>query len=348
MGLGGSKMLDDRRRRRLVLETELDSSVAARSREDASGSAVHEASPPDLWLFLPQVVPQQLWKCWAAGVAAALGFLGLLTAWLFAEQALMAGSVLGDMVAPFADRLLRGSGAVVWWLAAQMSCIVWWTRSRSRVDYGGRFHVWGWSAAGYFAASMLCLTDAHRSIAQIVAWTFTGITSNSTGMTALWLLPMLVAGMTWWAALGAEFRNDLASRVLHSLTAVAGLSLMGVELCIVRLGLTTQWEFVGRLMLVTLQWCSLMSVWLHLRHVVHVSVDPPSLGISGWLAAWRYGPGRMVAAMSRRTTDVPESEEIQTCMRLESVDGTSQEVRIDEPEATPKGPTTRTRQAARR
>lgn len=348
MGLGGSKMLDDRRRRRLVLETELDSSVAARLREDASGSAVHEASPPDLWLFLPQVVPQQLWKCWAAGVAAALGFLGLLTAWLFAEQALMAGSVLGDMVAPFADRLLRGSGAVVWWLAAQMSCIVWWTRSRSRVDYGGRFHVWGWSAAGYFAASMLCLTDAHRSIAQIVAWTFTGITSNSTGMTALWLLPMLVAGMTWWAALGAEFRNDLASRVLHSLTAVAGLSLMGVELCIVRLGLTTQWEFVGRLMLVTLQWCSLMSVWLHLRHVVHVSVDPPSLGISGWLAAWCYGPGRMVAAMSRRTTDVPESEEIQTCMRLESVDGTSQEVRIDEPEATPKGPTTRTRQAARR
>lgn len=94
MGLGGSKMLDDRRRRRLVLETELDSSVAARLREDASGSAVHEASPPDLWLFLPQVVPQQLWKCWAAGVAAALGFLGLLTAWLFAEQALTAGSVL--------------------------------------------------------------------------------------------------------------------------------------------------------------------------------------------------------------------------------------------------------------
>lgn len=221
MGLGGSKMLDDRRRRRLVLESELESSVAASSRVELSDSANQEAVPPDLWLFLPQVVPQKAWKCWAAGAVAAVGFLGTLITWLFAEDASTSGSVLGDMIAPFADRLLRGSGAVAWWLAAQMSCVVWWVRSRSRVDYGGRFHVWGWSAAGFFVVAALSLTDAHRSIAQIVAWTFTGVTSNSMGMTALWLLPLLVAGMTWWATLGAEFRNDLASRVLHSFSAIA-------------------------------------------------------------------------------------------------------------------------------
>ncbi len=348
MGLGGSKMLDDRRRRRLVLETELDDSAIARSPEGVNGSSTHETVPPDLWLFLPQVVPQKLWKCWAAGAVVAFGFVGLLAAWLFADDASTSGSVLGDMISPFAERLLRSSGAVAWWLAAQLSCVVWWVRSRSRVDYGGHFHVWGWSAAGFFVVGVLSLSDAHRSVAQIVAWTFTGVTSNSMGMTALWLLPLLVAGLTWWATLGAEFRNDLASRVLHSLSAIAALSLMGVELWTVRMGDTASSDLLGRLALTTLQWCNLMSVWLHLRHVVHVSADPPSLSASGWLAAWRYGPGRMVAAMSRRTSEVIETEDAQTRMRVEAADGTSQEVRIDEAEATPKGPTKRIRQAARR
>ena len=348
MGLGGSKILDDRRRRRLVLETELDDSGLARSRGEPNGSSNQETVPPDLWMFLPQVVPQKLWKCCVAGAVAAVGLVGTLIAWLFAEDASTSGSVLGDLISPLADRLLRGSGAVAWWLAAQMSCVVWWVRSRSRVDYGGRFHVWGWSAAGFFAAAALSLTDAHRSVAQIVAWAFTGVTVNSMGVTALWLLPLLVAGMTWWATLGAEFRNDLASRVLHSLSAVAALSLMGIELFAVRMGDTTSSDFLCRLALTTLQWCNLMSVWLHLRHVVHVSADPPSLSVSGWLAAWRYGPGQMVAAMSRRTTDAPDNQETQTRMRVESADGTSQEVRIDEPEATPKGPTMRTRQSARK
>ncbi len=348
MGLGGSKMLDDRRRRRLVLETELDDSALARSPEDANVSSTQETVPPDLWMFLPQVVPQKLWKCWAAGAVAAVGFLGTLIAWLSAEDASSSGSVMGDLIVPFADRLLRGSGAVAWWLAAQMSCVVWWVRSRSRLDYGGRFHVWGWSAAGFVAAAALSLTDAHRSVAQIVAWTFTGATANSMGMTALWLLPLLVAGMTWWATLGAEFRNDLASRVLHSFSAIAALSLMSVELYAVRMGDTTTSDFLSRFTLTTLQWTNLMSVWLHLRHVVHVSADPPSLRASGWLTAWRYGPSRMVAAMTRRTPEVSEIEEAQSRIRVEAADGTSQEVRIDEPEATPKGPTKRTRQAARR
>ena len=148
--------------------------------------------------------------------------------------------------------------------------------------------------------------------------------------------------------MGAEFRNDLASRVLHSFSAIAALSLMAVELFAVRMGDATSTDFLSRLALTTLQWTNLMSVWLHLRHVVHVSADPPSLSASGWLAAWRYGPGRMVAAMSRRTPEVLKTEDAQTRMRVEAVDGTSQDVRIDEPEATPKGPSKRTRQAARR
>lgn len=348
MGLSGSKMLDDRRRRRLVLETELEDSTATRANKNADGPSAQELVLPDLWLFLPHTVPQKLWKCWAAGTGVALAFTGLLAAWWFAEAASTSGSVLGDLVAPLADRLLRGGGALAWWLAAQMSCVVWWVRSRSRVDYGGRFHVWGWSAAGFVAVALLCLTDAQRSIAQILAWSFTGATSNSMGVTALWLLPLLVASLTWWATLGAEFRNDLSSRVLHSVAAVAALTLMGIELWSVRTGGSMSLDFLSRWMMAVIQWSNLMSVWLHLRHVVHVSADPPSMGISGWLAAWRYGPGRMVSALSRRVPDESESTDAPKHRVVESADGTTQEVRIDEPETTPKGPTQRTRQAARK
>lgn len=348
MGLGGSKMLDDRRRRRLVFETELTGAKLANSTEESSRSSSQESAPPDLWLFLPQVVPQKLWKCWSAGAAAALTFLGLLATWYFSEAASASGSFLGDMIAPWADRLLRFGGAMSFWIACQMSCVVWWVRSRSRVDYAGRFHVWGWSAAGFFVASMLCLTDTHHSAAQIVAWSFTGAASNSTGVTALWLLPLSVAVMAWWATLGAEFRNDLSSRVLHSMSAISALSLMSVQLLTARNGVTTQTEFLNRLMMIVLPWCSLMSVWLHLRHVVHVTADPPSVGVSGWLSAWRYGPGRMVAALSRQPVDSLKTDEAKSIVRIETVDGTSQEVRIDEPEATPKGPSKRTRQAVRK
>lgn len=348
MGLGGSRMLDDRRRRRLVLESELNDSAIGCLPQEVSGAMNQAASGPDLWLFLPQIVPQKLWKFWAVSAVTALGLLGLLTALVFAEEASTSGSLMGDLIAPLAGRLLHGGGALAWLLTAQMSCVVWWVRSRSQVDYGGRFHVWGWSAGGFVAAAMLCFSDAHRSVAQIVAWLFTGITSNSMGMTALWLLPLSVAGLTWWATLGAEFRNDLGSRVLHSLSAIAALLLMGVELWTVRSGPTPAMDLLSRLALATLQWSNLTAVWLHLRHVVHVTADPPGLTASGWLAAWRYGPGRMLEAMSRQTSDVSENVAAENRLRVEAADGTSQEVRIDEPEATPKGPTKRTRQAARR
>jgi hypothetical protein len=322
---------------------------------DASSS--EEAAPPDLWLWLPQVIPQALWKCWAFGIASAIGFLGLLTAWHFAEQASSAGSVPGDLLVPFLNRLLLGSGAAAWLIAAQLCCLAWWVRSRSPVDYGGRFYAWGWTAAGFFIASLLCLTDAHRLLAALVSWSVAGSIVDSAGMTALWLLPLLVAGLVLWANLGAEFRNDFASRVLHSVGALCALSLIGLELWNARTDSTEDWEFLSRLLLASLQWCHLMSVWLHVRHVVHVSADPPTMSASGWLLAWRYGPGRAASWLSKRSTQpVAEPATITSDQTVTSVgkkqlreaDGESKEVRIDDAEAAPKGPNRRTRQTAKK
>ncbi len=338
-------------------EHEQDGSASAAAQQEREASPPEETPQPDLWLWLPQVVPQALWKCWAIGIASAVGFLGLLSAWHFAEQASAAGSVPGDLLAPFLNRLLLGSGAVAWLIAGQLCCLAWWVRSRSRVDYGGRFYAWGWTAAGFFTASLLCLTDAHRLIASLVSWSVAGSVADSAGMTALWLLPLLVAGLVLWANLGAEFRNDFASRVLHSVGALCALTLIGLELWNARTGNAEDWEFVSRLLLASLQWCHLMSVWLHVRHVVHVSADPPTLSASGWLLAWRYGPGRAASWLSEKATTKsvePVAESIDDTVlavgkkQLREADGSSKEVRIDEAEPTPKGPTRRTRETAKK
>ena len=338
-------------------EHEQDGSASASARQEREASPPEETPQPDLWLWLPQVVPQTLWKCWAIGIASAIGFLGLLSAWHFAEQVSAAGSVPGDLLAPFLNRLLLGSGAVAWLIAAQLCCLAWWVRSRSRVDYGGRFYAWAWTAAGFFIASLLCLTDAHRLIASLVSWSVAGSVADSAGMTALWLLPLLVAGLVLWANLGAEFRNDFASRVLHSVGALCALTLIGLELWNARTDNVEDWEFVSRLLLASLQWCHLMSVWLHVRHVVHVSADPPTLSASGWLLAWRYGPGRAASWLSKRPTQqlsepvaVTPDETVAVVGKklLREADGGSKEVRIDDAEPTPKGPTRRTRETAKK
>ena len=338
-------------------EHEQDGSASASARQEREASPPEETPQPDLWLWLPQVVPQALWKCWAFGIASAIAFLGLLSAWHFAEQASAAGSVPGDLLAPFLNRLLLGSGAVAWLIAGQLCCLAWWVRSRSRVDYGGRFYAWGWTAAGFFTASLLCLTDAHRLVAALVSWSVAGTVTDSAGTTALWLLPLLVAGLVLWANLGAEFRNDFASRVLHSVGALCALTLIGLELWNARTSNAEDWEFVSRLLLASLQWCHLMSVWLHVRHVVHVSADPPSLSASGWLLAWRYGPGRAASWLSEKaiTKSVePVAESLDDTAltvgkkQLRETDGSSKEVRIDDAEPTPKGPTRRIREAAKK
>ncbi|MFM9963736.1 MAG: hypothetical protein ACKV2Q_21210 [Planctomycetaceae bacterium] len=359
MGLSGSRLLDTRIRKRLVREQEQVSALSASAspRSDREASFPEGTPPPDLWLWLPQVIPQTLWKCWAFGIASAIGFLGLLAAWHLAEQASAAGSVPGDLLAPFLDRLLVCSGAVAWLIAGQLCCLAWWVRSRSRVDYGGQFYAWGWTAAGFFVASLLCLTDAHRLVAALVSWSVAGSVADSAGMTALWLLPLLVAGLVMWANLGAEFRNDLASRALHSVGAVCALTWIGLELWNSRTGHSDDWGFVSRLLLASVQWCHLMSVWLHVRHVVHVSADPPILSASGWLLAWRYGPGRAASWLTRRATAKSSEPVVEPLVvtasavvkkQLREPDSNSKDVRIDEAEPTPKGPTRRTREAAKK
>ncbi len=372
MGFSGSRVLDDRHRRRMVLETEQGGFEAVSPSDNSGDSEARGTELSRLILSLPQFVPSQPWKYWCAGTIGLFGFTGMLLAWLFADEASTSGSQLGDMLVPFAERLLRGTGAAAWWLAGQVSCLMWWTRSRSRLDYGGRFHVWGWSAAIYFAAAVFCLTDAHRLSAMVLAWSVGGdVSSTSVGVTAAWLLPSLVVGCALWATLASELRNCVGSRVLHSLAGLCGLMLVGAQLWAVRYGSSLRLDFLERLALAALQWSNVMTVLWHIRHVVHVSADPPPLSPSWCAQVSQRTVGAAISKIANWLKRKPAANETELedgardetqrgkrrvrletdaedapHVRTENV--RTENVRIDDAQSVAKGPSKRTRQAARK
>ena len=222
-------------------------------------------------------------------------------------------------------------------------------------------------AAGFSVAAGLCLTDAHHLIAQLVTWAVRShATAAAAGTTALWLLPSLVTGLALWGTLGSELRDCVASRVLHALAGLAGLLLVGVELWVTRSGSSLRWEFVSRLMLGVLQWCNLMTVLLHVRHVVHVTADPPTQRPSWLSVAWDVGPRRILhwlrQRLSRQSSARPVGSKAgdaldepgsrigpgQRHVQIEAADGSTQNIRIDAAEPTAKGLSRRARRVGRR
>ncbi len=361
MALAGARIVDDRRRRRLALESESDGSGPAPTPGAISDSSeVTGTERERLVLPMQNLVPLPLWKTWCLGGVGIVAFMGLLLAWLLAEEASQAGSPLGTLIAPLADRMLCGMGAATWFIAGELACVVWWGRSRSRFDYGGRFHSWGWVSGGFCLAALCCLTNAHRFGAHLLAWSTESIvTPSSAGFLAAWLLPCLATGLALWATTASELRDCLGSRLLHSLAAVLALSLVGLEFWSLRAGMSLQNEFAMRVLLSALQWSNLMTLLLHVRHVVHVSADPPADAPSWLEQGWDRTLGRMLNAvggwlrrrLSSLASRLPEanSEDVESNRRRIHLDTTDEarEVRIDDAEAATKGPSRRTKQAAR-
>ena len=374
MGLSASRTLDDQRRRRLVMESDFDGparGVTWSTRVDLA-EADESSLPPRLAVSLADYIPSKIWAYWAFGGVACVAPISILLAWLFAEEAAASGSMVADKVVFLSNRLLNITGALSWWLAGQLSCLVWWGRSRSRVDYSGRFHAWGWAAAGFAVAGLLAVVGAQQLAAVLLDVLGGNSAISSGGVTAIWLLPSIVVGLAFWATLGIELRGCLASRILHGIAGVCGLTFVGIELWLNRADATMTLECGSRLSLALMQCCNLMTVLLQVHHVVHVSADPSEATPTLLSVAWQHGPVRLISWLRLKVrrqsrfgsvsdttsgvvSDTDQVAELATGndrkkrrVRLEAPDGTTQEVRIDDAEQLAKGPSRRGRQVARK
>lgn len=356
MSLNGSRIVDEQRRRRMVMDAEPVRSNVTPVRPERGSSDELSLDHSPLTLVLTQIIPSQVWKFWTVASVTFATMFGLLLAWLVADNASLAGSRTADLLVATIERFVEGTGVVAWCVAAQLCCLAWWIRSTSRSDYGGRFHTWGWSALTISVAAVCCLTNAQVTVAQLTTNLLGHDARSATSLvTAIWLLPSLVIGLVWWTNLSAELRGHMTCRILHGLSGVCGLTLAAIELGAARTIESSSLEVVSRVTLVAWQWCCFATVLLHVRHLVHVSQDPPEECPTLWGLAWARGPGRMwcwwIQRRQRTVQRLAEerrfAEEVSASPGKRYLQLDDQEVRIDDAEEAAKGPSRRVRQRVR-
>ncbi|MCH7688862.1 MAG: hypothetical protein IH899_19630 [Planctomycetes bacterium] len=195
-------------------------------------------------------------------------------------------------------------------LSGQLAMLSWWVRSRSPLDFGGRYRVWMKIAAGSILASLFLITDFHFLITEAIQRQ-TGI-SHSSQLKLCWLVPAAMCAAFLLRMMHQEMRENRLSLVLLWTAAACGLTttLQIVNAPLPQLEGDPQLVKAGTALFAQLG--LMMSLLFHTRHVIYVSLDPPAKkSLSVWsLFRFRlprlrlprlWSPHLRVPALFRRT-----------------------------------------------
>ncbi|MBW3541967.1 MAG: hypothetical protein KY476_16990 [Planctomycetes bacterium] len=253
-------------------------------------------SLPDPRFPLKKVISPRGWKL---GVVVALalvpaGVLLSAPAWLSKLDSILAAEI-GALASLPDGPLARLYGGVLLALSAQLALIVWWARSRSLRDFGGRYRVWIWASLTLCVAAACLVTGLHRAGARVAAaW---GRPEMTLRPELCWMLPAGLWGLVMLRGLHRDMRGCRTATALLWVavlgwTAAAAIRMSGHDPHIA--GLLAQAE-LGEPQLVAglsmLGWASLFaSLLTHARYVVYVSPEAPPLPVPLWqrlLVRWR-------------------------------------------------------------
>ena len=229
---------------------------------------------------LSRLISERIWKHVLLIVPAAVTLLR--TAWLTpaGEFHDLSHGTQEAILRTQQSQTLQGLIGLLLFVCAQLSFVIGMVRSRSQIDFAGRYRVWKWFGAALAACSVLALTGLYADLPAILAGLLTPIIGTvSAARRVLVLVPLsmfavfvafrvlpdmhrnrtgqwavgagaLIAGMV--AAAGYGNLSFQPERPLFSLMAAAAVSLL----------------FTGMM--------------LHSRYVLHVCSDPPiSRAVSG-------------------------------------------------------------------
>ncbi|HUG91052.1 MAG TPA: hypothetical protein VML55_09475 [Planctomycetaceae bacterium] len=287
----GSRHLDERRRRRLAVESDEAAPDSAAPRDEAA-AAIARARARTLRHFpLRKLISSRRWKLW--GVLFALSLLG---------AAAVAGSTLAAQPAgewpPAAAALLSPAGPVartfsgtLLFIAAQTAVVIWWARSRSLHDFGGRYRVWLWASATLVMWAFCHATAAHVTLGETAQWLWP--LDVPSGATVYWLVPAVVWLLALLRGVDREMSECRSSRAclwlgVAALAAAAALAvgpsfeLRNIERASLDMGVAV----LGHLLI-------LAALVHHARHVIYVTPEPPPgtvplwrrlAAVLGWLA----------------------------------------------------------------
>ena len=288
LGFAGSARAGERRRRRLAT----DEWVAAKPKKRRHRiDAAHGDETPDeadlsgespLHSILPKRRPI-LVGLTAVSFAALIGLV-----WL---------SIVGEhrprwqqIVGFRSGHLLQTLGTMLLAGSVQWCGVIYWYRSRCRRDFAGDYRRW-LLAGGTFALALPCWTaNVHRAFGQLASESLTDIVARLGRLwpglvnpewntpDLCWMVPFGAAAVLYGFGLvremlplrlrGTLLLCGLGWLAMAAVTLLKGPSVMAPEAC----------ELLSIVCTTTAFWCLFHCLWLHARHVVRVSNEPPRPG----------------------------------------------------------------------
>lgn len=325
VGFAGSRTLDERRRRRLAggpeerePGTESGSSAGVPTRHaeertcrnsgDASRRGDGRSSSIIQYLPLRRIVSPRLWKHLLVALTGGLVGAGILAGGttVTGGSGLLRAELNRLFVLPDGP-LVRCYIGLLLLLAGQLALLIRWGRSRSDSDFAGRYRVWGWVAAVWFLSAFAMAVDVSR-VVHAAASQF-----NSTNLSSIWwFAPSLGGGLLLYRTLHREMRASRSS--LTMLQAACGCILLAGTTAVPGAAVAGPVVRTGLLMAASL--ALFLSMLLHARHVIYVSVDAPAVPpLRARLRLWKYRCRRLrailgrVGATIRRVIRLPRTSE---------------------------------------
>ena len=170
-------------------------------------------------------------------------------------------------------RMSQGLAGVFLIIAGQLSMLIGWIRSRSSVDFSGRYRCWKWLAGCLVIAGGLWITNTQNSLPQLARMLAQPLIGGVyAAQKTLVVVP--VAGLSIWvlSRVLPDMSRNRCSQVLFSLGVLATFARVLLTWGTVS-GSWTPPVLDGILLSATgLMVCSLL---LHTRYVLYICEDPP-------------------------------------------------------------------------
>ena len=269
-GFAGAKSLDDRRRRRLASEADRQKhATAAISNGTRQRTPSRDDAMPAV-LRLSRLISRRVWKHSLIALPLLLIVGGLiLAAHHEVTQRLLSAHPAGQAVLAIAPRAGLFLSVTLLMLAGQLSLLTGWVRSANAKDFGGRYSIWRWVAAGWFLWAFCVATGAHWAVSRLFE-RMSGVTYWHSE-TANWLAPAVLVGafLTW--QLLRDMSRSVASCVLFAVSVVCGLAAGIVQL----IDSPVLPQIVSAALLPAACVFGFLGMLAHARFVIHVSSAPP-------------------------------------------------------------------------
>jgi hypothetical protein len=278
----GSRFLDERRRRRLAVD-----SVPTADRPVRTSRKVPEQTeimpnpnePTTTGCTLESLIPSKTWKHWIViGLLLSSGAGILWAAYFDLHERDLAGPGFARLFALSSGKVACYFSTILLTLAGQFALVIRRVRSLSESDFAGHYRCWGWAAAVWFVFGFAAATDAHWAWSETVL-RFSGVLAGIEIWNRdvwCWLAPAVaVWAVTLWV-LHRDMCECRSSLTLLWLSAFVGLLTAAHALGIEIAGLDREHnQLIGLGLAMLGHLCLFGSMSLHVRHVLYESHDPP-------------------------------------------------------------------------